>query len=52
MKMNINDVLCQKTVTYLAHFCVPCPPRRAAARQTILEGCFNEKLHHKKTKAL
>ena len=52
MKMNINDVLCQKTSPIWLHFCVHCPPRRAAARQIILEGCFNEKLHHKKTKAL
>ena len=52
MKMNINDVLCQKTVTYLAT-CKCRKSTRATARQVILnEGCVNEKPHHKKTKAL
>ena len=52
MKMNINDVPCQKIVTYLAT--CECPmSTRATARQVILhERCFNEKPHHKKTKAL
>ena len=48
MKMSINDVLCQKTVTYLAT--CECPmSTRATARQVILhEGCFNENLTTKK----
>ena len=51
MKMNIYNVLCQKTVTCLAIFLCPLSTR-ATARQIILhEGCFNEKPHHKKTKA-
>ena len=48
MKMNIYDVLCQKTVTCLATFLCPLSTR-AMARQIILhEGCFNEEPHHKK----
>ena len=48
MKMNLNDALCQKTVTDLAT--CECPmSTRPTARQVILhEGCFNEKPHHKK----
>ena len=48
MKMNIYNVLCQKTVTCLATFLCPLFTR-ATARQIILhEGFFNEKPHHKK----
>ena len=48
MKMNIYNVLCQKTVTCLATFLCPLSTR-ATTRQIILhEGFFNEKPHHKK----
>ena len=48
MKMNIYNVLCQKTVTSLATFLCPLSTR-ATARQIIPhEGCFNEEPHHQK----
>ena len=48
MKMNINDVLCQKNVTYFTT-CECSMSTRATARQVIMhEGCLNEKPHHKK----
>ena len=44
MKMNINDVLCQKIVTYLATCEYPMSTR-ATARQVILhEGCSMKNL--------
>ena len=48
MKMNLNDVLCQKTVTYLAAWKCPMSTRATAGQIILHEGCFDEEPHHKK----
>ena len=50
MKMKINDVLCQQTVTYLATCECPMFTRATACYIILRVGYFNEKPYHKKTK--
>ena len=57
MKMNINDVLCQKTVTCLATFLCYCPPERRHAksfcmRDALMKNLTTKKLWHSKLSKL